>query len=128
MLRLALNGTAHNNTENSTFPLIIVRLSLSLVPLLGLPHAHIHLSIGSLNRGVSTTSHKTILNRFVRQSTTCPDKIINIWICTASLIEPYTIVKFNFYTIPSFTAFTAACTRSFTHIFCKIEHTCAFAV
>ena len=28
---LALNANAHNNNENSTFPLIVVRLSLSLV-------------------------------------------------------------------------------------------------
>nr|DAI50865.1 MAG TPA: hypothetical protein [Caudoviricetes sp.] len=31
---LALNGTAHNNTENWTFPLFVVRLSLTLIPLL----------------------------------------------------------------------------------------------
>ena len=31
---LALNGTAHNNTENWTFPVYVVRLSLALIPLL----------------------------------------------------------------------------------------------
>ena len=54
LLRLALNGTVHNNNENSTFTLIIVHLSLR----------------SCLCSARVLPSRKTILNRFSRQSET----------------------------------------------------------